>query len=299
MSGQSALTGSEKAPVLPDDIRLEGGLCLTCSNCGGVFEVAVWQPRLCCPHCGMIGYPDRAGFNLLSAGWECPSCGAPNNGMLPFCIACGAGLASRCLRCEAPVYSAMCPHCGAHQARLRRLQLTMSQRDSWRPVLIARLSQEQAHREGQPFHDPSYGVAGWQAIDQRAPEPAAQTDLGRLPRRTRIYTWGGWLLMAGGAAWLWFGPVGAKLREKAAAGKLGPWRETFQLWLDEAVGLAGSIWLWIKSQWDYLAPIFTEMGQLQPDDPRYAYVFATATFGLALLPILLYAIARFVRRLFP
>lgn len=164
---------------------------------------------------------------------------------------------------------------------------------------MARLAQEQARHEGKPSHDPSYGVAGWQEIGQRASETVVQGNVKPATRRTRAHRWWGWLLMAGGAVWLWFGPVGAKLRASAAAGKLGPWWETFQSWLSGAAGTASNVWLWVKNQWDYFSPALTELGQLQPDDPRYAYIFATVIFGLALLPILLYLIGRLIRRLFP
>ncbi len=94
------------------------------------------MPRMRCPHCGELGSPDRSGLNLLTIDWECPVCGSVNDGTTNFCLNCSAGLASRCLRCEAPVYGAVCLNCGTHQARLHRFQTSEADRESWSPIVI-------------------------------------------------------------------------------------------------------------------------------------------------------------------
>jgi len=118
-------------------------IMLICATCGQQFEINEWQPSLCCPACKTIGYPDRASIHLLAQAWDCDQCGTTNSGLQNFCMACGTGLASRCLRCEHPVYNARCSQCGTHQAHLQRYQNTQAERTHWQPI-IASFAQEQA-----------------------------------------------------------------------------------------------------------------------------------------------------------
>src|SRR5687768_11430523 len=82
---------------------------LMCLACAEPFDAPIHKPRLRCPSCSAIGYPDKAGRNMVTVGWECFQCGAWNTGRTNFCMECSAGLTSRCLKCEAPVYTSVCP----------------------------------------------------------------------------------------------------------------------------------------------------------------------------------------------
>lgn len=268
-----------------------------------MFEPPAWQPRLRCPHCGTLGYPDRSGHNLLSLAWECPACGATNDGSASFCLACGVGLASRCLRCERPIYTAVCLHCGAHQARLSRLQSIDEAREMWSPVLRQYVEQARTREEIETTHryDPSYGVREWRTIDQSMREAAdkrqqryAAQRAVRRPRRMQVW---GWLALIFGAVWLIsanYDQIVALLGSLAAVVDL----TDIQTWYTvELEPLARAVAAALQSWWTVFS--LTLSRPPGPDDAEYVYLFATAIFGLALLPLLLYVLARVIRRLFP
>ena len=82
-------------PIDTNDEWVESGRTLLCLACADPFEAPINRPRLRCPSCSAIGYPDKAGRNLVSVGWECLQCGAWNTGRTNFCMQCSAGLTSR------------------------------------------------------------------------------------------------------------------------------------------------------------------------------------------------------------
>lgn len=265
--------------------------------------MARWQPRLRCPHCATLGYPDRAGRHLLSLAWECPACGAVNEGLFNFCLQCGAGLPSRCLRCERPVYSAVCLHCGAHQARLLHLQRLEERRLEWVPILREHVEQAHTREEWETSrrHDPSYGVREWRTIDEQMREAAAQRRQRHAAGRSRRAAIWGWVALIVGVVWL----LGANYREvvawaRALPASLDPaaWLISLQGWYQaEVEPLARAIWAFFQGWWAAL--LLTLSQPPATDEPEYAYLFASFMFGLALLPVLLYLLGRLVRRLFP
>ncbi len=276
---------------------------LTCVHCGGTFEMPAWQPRLRCPHCWTLGYPDRAGRNLLPLEWECAACGATNDGSTNFCMACGAGLASRCLRCEGPVYSSVCDHCGAHQPRLMRLKHIEAEREEWTPILRENIEQQQAREELEAHrrYDPTYGVREWRRIDRQM-KAAAHERSERYAVRRRSF-WGskrnllGWLWVLIGLAWLVganMDRIGPYVAGLLPAGSLQGWLAVLTGHLSELAGITAVL---ANAWWARLV----QWGR-QPDiaaTPGYAYMFGTIVFGLALLPVLLYVLNRIVHRLFP
>jgi hypothetical protein len=122
---------------------------LLCIACGSQFEASVQQPRLRCPFCETVGYPDRAGRNLVSTAWECLECGANNPETTNFCLECSAGLTSRCLRCESPVYTSICHNCGSQQDKLLRMQTIAQERAEWMPLQRSVLDAEQRKLESE------------------------------------------------------------------------------------------------------------------------------------------------------
>ncbi len=282
---------------------IEGSAQLVCLACGGVFHAARWQPRLRCPHCATLGYPDRAGRHLLSLAWECPTCGATNEGLFNFCLQCGAGLPSRCLRCERPVYSAVCLHCGAHQARLLHLRRLEERRLEWVPILREHVEQARIREEWEANrrHDPLYGVREWRAVDGQMRKAAAQRQQRHAAGRSRWAAVWGWVVLIVGVAWL----LGANHREVAALARSLPasldpaiWFVGLQSWYHTEVGpLVGAVWAFLQGWWAALSLTFSHPPAV--DEPEYAYLFASFLFGLALLPVLLYLLGRLVRRLFP
>src|SRR5687768_11308788 len=58
---------------------------LHCVACGSHFEASTQQPRVRCPDCDTVGYPDRAGRNLVSTDWDCLDCGTRNPEITNFC----------------------------------------------------------------------------------------------------------------------------------------------------------------------------------------------------------------------
>ncbi|MBN1313378.1 MAG: zinc ribbon domain-containing protein [Anaerolineae bacterium] len=238
-----------------------------------------WQPRLRCPHCRMLGYPDRAMNNLLPLGWECPACGAENAVTTNFCVSCGAGLASRCLRCEHPVYTAICPHCGAHQAAMLRYHTAHERRITWDPIVRAYIQEQQI--EERAAQTPS---AASPAQDTKAPIRIQQKRL--RPSLFRVI---------GGLAFIILGVYlleqqgitlfSQLLQSIASSISLPAWM----------VGIGNQIQAW----WAALIPALAQVASLSNEDPRYVYLFATVVIGMAVLPLLFYLIERLARRIFP
>jgi hypothetical protein len=167
---------------------------LSCTHCGQTISGVLPMPRMRCPHCGSLGFPDRAGLNLLTLDWECPACGAINDGTTNFCVNCSMGLTSRCLRCEAPVYGAVCLNCGTHQARLHRFQTSEADRENWIPIV-----QDQAEPAAQETP-----TAGDHALDPEARQTHTRKRSGRTRRGIRPrHLWGAVWIMAGVILLFW------------------------------------------------------------------------------------------------
>lgn len=270
---------------------------LTCVSCGCVFEPPQWQPRLRCPQCEVLGYPDRAGRNLLPLDWECQSCGATNDARFNFCLNCGAGLATRCLHCEHPVYTAVCDHCGAAQSRVAHLEATENQRQTWVPELRQRILQQrlQAEVAAHQIHNPSYGVSEWRAIDAQW-QQATQNRQTRhaTVRASRRRWWSGF--------WGWAGVLAGVAaliisNHDLIASAMGPASQQVSTWFAASVtplllNANTDLGVW----WQSFAASFGS--RLDKNDPWYAYLFATGVFGLAVLPALIYLWGRLIKRLF-
>jgi hypothetical protein len=257
---------------------------LTCSRCGEAFGAPVLQPWLCCPHCGLIGYADRAGMYLLSISWDCPACGAVNNGLTNFCTNCGTGLPSRCLGCEAPVYRATCDRCGTHQAHAQRLQAVEAERATWVPIVQAHIRERRAQEKAatDPYHRRLMEQIEWRPIEQPSEPPSASAQSSSPPRRRA--RWWGWIWIVTGAFFLlqkFYPNLEVAYRQAA----LPPWVENTVAWVERQVNFI-------------LGPP-GGLSALTADDPRYVYLFASLIIGLALLPVLFFLINRLVNRLFP
>lgn len=243
----------------------------------------LWQPRLRCPHCRMLGYPDRAMHNLLPLGWDCPSCGAPNAASTNFCVTCGTGLTSRCLRCESPIYTAVCPHCGAHQAAMLRYQIAQTRRVIWEPIVRARIQEQQVQEQAA------------QAIPVLPPEPEtdstppARQVPSRPRRRSGSRAIGGIMLIA----------LGFYMLEQQGVISFS------QLFQSIASGITLPAWmvsLWSQAQ-AAVTSTLNQLAALSTEDPRYFVMFATVVFGLA-FSVLFYLLFKYIfdritRRLFP
>lgn len=245
----------------------------------------------------MLGYPDRAGRNLLPLDWECRSCGSINDARYNFCLTCGSGLATRCLRCEHPVHTAVCDHCGAAQSRVAHLEATENQRQTWVPELRQRIQQERLRAElaAHQIHDPSYGVAEWRAIDARW-QQAAQDRQARhaVARTARRRWWNGF--------WGWAGVLAGMvalllLNRDLIASAVEPASGQIQAWLAAtAIPFLQNVDASLGSWWESFS---ASLGSgLDKNDPWYAYLFATGVFGLAILPALIYLWGRLIKRLF-
>jgi hypothetical protein len=281
------------------DTRGAASRTITCVRCGGQIRADWLAPRMCCPHCGAIGFPDRAGHNLLTLDWDCPACGAPNDGRTNFCMNCGAGLSSRCLRCEAAVYTAVCGQCGAHQAHELTFREVEEQRTEWLAMVQAQRAEAERlaaeARRQQQMHNPDYGVTEWRTIDQGWREVAGQRAARYQPRRSRRGKALALLMILVGAGWLI-----SQLVSLLPPGTIDAWLRAagdaiMTAW-DWAVAMTPAVWTWVNQWW----AAFTERLQtLERNDPEYAYLFGTLVFGLALLPVGLYLIGRLLRRWFP
>jgi len=252
---------------------------LICAHCGGGFGMWLWQPRLRCPHCRMLGYPDRAMHNLLPLGWECPACGAENAVATNFCVSCGTGLTSRCLRCESPVYTAICLNCGAHQATLLRYQTAHAQRITWEPIIRARIQEQQLEEQEAQASPPETPKQTAKSAGQ-APSRRRRPSLFRLIGGLAFIVLGFYLLKQQGI------DLFSPLLQSAAAGI------TLPSWM---IGIGSQIQAW----WAAFTPTLNQIANLSKDDPRYVYLFATVVFGIPILFLLFYLIDRLARRIFP
>jgi predicted RNA-binding Zn-ribbon protein involved in translation (DUF1610 family) len=277
--------------ILPGTLNT---IVAVCSGCGEALTLPGRQVRLACPQCGMSGALDASGRNLLPTGWHCPSCSAENPEHVNFCLACGAGLASRCRACEMPVYGAICLHCGAHQARLTHFASLQSGRVAWEPVLRTRAQSDpypvsesiQSPPAAEPSPDP-------QAVDQAASQPDPAPRRGRRGRRG--WRWGGWWMIVVAYFMLQrvINPALAQLGNLAknlslpglqASGTTTPA-------IDVPALLAG-IWQWLN------APSLSGLTVPSRSDPLYIYLFSATLVGMAALPLLLYLLERIIRRVF-
>jgi hypothetical protein len=257
---------------------------LTCSRCGEAFGAPVLHPWLCCPHCGLIGYPDRAEMYLLSISWDCPACGEVNNGLANFCTNCGTGLPSRCLVCEAPVYKATCDRCGTHQAHARRFQIVEAERATWVPIVQAHIRERRAQEKAttDPYHRRVLEQVEWRPIEQPSGPPGTPTP--SSPPARRRASWWGWVWIVTGAFFL-LQKVYPNLEAAYQQGRL-PW------WVENTLA-------WMESRIHTILEPLGGLSALTADDPRYVYLFASLIIGLALLPVLFFLINRLVNRLFP
>lgn len=263
---------------------------ITCAQCGKPFDVDVQLPRMRCPHCRALGYPDRAGVNLLSLNWDCPACGETNDGLTNFCLFCGTGLTSRCLSCESPVYSAVCSRCGAHQARLLRYQMVEKKRAIWVPITQAHIQKQIAQRQQvEAGYHPDDLVTEWRDIGYETEQRRqSRQSKHRTKRQTLGRTRWGLLWIIAGLALLLRDTLGSAFR-----------------WLQGTIEYGEPItWLqdgrtWLQDWWTAFIPSLSRLQTLSPSDPEYAYLFATAIFGIALLPIFIYLIRRLAQHLFP
>jgi hypothetical protein len=292
----STFTHSPQSSVIWDIDGIPTGMI--CANCGGQIDVDSWQPRIRCPHCETLGYPDRSGRNLLPLSWTCKSCNAQNDGSANFCMTCGSGLASRCPRCEQPVYSAVCNSCGAHLSHLLRLESVEARREEWVPILRERVRQQKAREEleANRRYNPTYGVAEWRTIDRQMREAAHQRQQKfadqRAGKRARRRQFWGIVGVLGGLTWL------IADNYELIAPIVGGWIAALQAWYTSAVqpGLETAL-VWLGVWWDSFAASFGQ--PFGPQDPEYVYVFASIIFGAALIPVLIVLLGRLVRRLFP
>ncbi|MGF1507050.1 MAG: hypothetical protein ACFB51_18240 [Anaerolineae bacterium] len=169
---------------MPQEAREKSAAApVMCMSCGQSFSADLWLPWMRCPHCDTIGYPDHAGFHLMPLNWLCQECGHDNDGLTNFCVNCGAGLVSRCTRCESPVYAASCTVCGTlQQPILQRIRMAQYRDKHFQPVrsrvIVKKVQQEAAIRPA-ARHNPTYGVAGWRQINPSGngkPQPPQEED---------------------------------------------------------------------------------------------------------------------------
>jgi Double zinc ribbon len=264
-----------------------GPLSLNCASCGGQVELPFWEPQARCPHCNTLGYPDRALRNLLPLGWDCPTCGAANDGRTNFCLSCGAGLASRCQRCEAPVYGSICLQCGEHQARPRQLQKSQSERIEWLPVQRERIEKQVAHLRRL---EAAEAVAAEPVLPARSPHPQTKAErkaerkaAKRARRGGRGFDWR-WMLLAAGAFMIM-----RDFRNGAFS----------QFMVQDAAPTLSTTWASIQGLLSGVAPAMGRITTLSPEQPEYAYLFAVVLGGLVALPFGLYLIDRVIKRFFP
>lgn len=278
----------ESAPLHRED---NAGCRVVCINCGHEVSSLTWQPRLKCPGCGLIGAPDRSMRHLLPLSWECPSCGKSNNSQINFCLYCGTGLASRCRRCEWPIYGAICLNCGSHQAHLAHLSQRQSERVEWISIQRQRIDEQ---RTAQEILEREARASAAAAVASTAPTPGStpQQNLSRRRRRGPFgwfwrMGWGSWLIIWG--AIMLIQRVGRDLSSvftsQNTAGALQAW--------------FGSVQSWVAAWWQGFVPTLGRLVTLTPDSSEYGILFSSALVGLAVLPIAIFLLQRFVRRLLP
>ena len=289
---------------------------LVCLACGAQFDTPVHQPRIRCPECGEIGYSDRAGRNLVSTGWDCLSCGARNDGLKNFCLECGAGLTSRCLKCEAPVYTSICQRCGSHQEALIRLKSIEAERANWVPIQrsyleaerrkLAQQDEKQAARQKRqkPEPGPSERIeeaipasqinsgswqTAWPRVNQQMQQAAQQRTQRFAQRRAdllrRVVSAIRTRLMA--FAWIILGAIFL----------LWQWRAALPNWIISAAKLPfmQAVLQTAASWWQMTSIITTNTGTVDKSSPQYAIFFAVSLFTIAAIPILGYLTLRLIR----
>lgn len=240
------------------------------------------QPRLRCPHCRMLGYPDRAMHNLLPLDWDCPNCGAANAVSTNFCVTCGTGLTSRCLRCERPIYTAICPHCGAHQAAMLRYQIAQTRRVIWEPIVRARIQEQQMQEQAAraiPITPPGQ-AAGSTKPARQAPAKPQRPSVFRVIWGFVLIVFGFYLLEQQGVI-----SISQMLLSATSGISLPAWMVV--------------IWNQIQVWWIAFTTILDQLTAISTEDPRYVYLFATVVIGMASLPLLFYLFDRLTRRIFP
>lgn len=296
-------------------------IAITCTACGAAFDATSSIPLMRCPACGVAGYTDRSRQYLTTLSWTCATCGASNEGFYNFCLGCGAGLTSRCLRCEMPVYGALCLNCGMHQARAWRFGAERRYRQDSstpRPVVPPK-------RDVRP--EPASAL-NWRELDKRWRRAARQRARQWRGQQRGWLVWlallammavvwelaGVWPTVLWGAGALFWGVLPGRVRRLLAvlmmvaaaawAGSLylGSVEEALQPIIAEARALLArfehDVWPSIREWWVRFGKTLPLLTQLTPDDPAYAALFGTIAFGLAILPAAVYLIDRVVRRLF-
>lgn len=280
---------------------------ITCTQCGSQFDVPAWQPRIRCPHCRTVGYPDRSGRNLLSLDWDCLSCSAKNPGSVNFCLNCGTGLSSRCLRCEYPVYTAICNHCGTHQDHVKHYSQAEVRRMAWVPDLHEQIRQQRLREEIDRTRNfnPGYGVTEWRKIDTSMRDAVRKRrerhDKVRAARKARRKPVIGWLILLLGAGWL----IGSNL--DVITPVVTQWMSGIHVTLPDLTTWVSSLVppdfssatapyiAWLE---DWLVALAASVrNPITQDDPEYAYVFAFVVFGMAAVPILIHLLSRIIRKL--
>lgn len=260
---------------------------IICMACGNLFAVSSWRPRLRCPACNALGYPDRAQMHLLPLQWECAHCHAINSGKTNFCLSCANGLASRCHRCEAPVYSVVCTLCGHNQASLLQTAQIEEQREAWIPIIKSRVYQQQAIAEGGiPRHDAHYGVAGWRSImpgDTQQTEDLSQTATGG--RRIRTHVFAGWAIVLLGLVMIFWEASSESPFVQQLVDSLSAWVSTLPTYLDVVMS--------------DLQAILQYSTNITPGNPEFSILLATGVIAVTTFPLVLYLAVYLVRSLLP
>jgi hypothetical protein len=291
---------------------------LLCVACGSRFEASPQQPRVRCPICGTVGYPDRAGRNLVSTAWECLACGTRNPETTNFCLECSAGLASRCLRCEFPVYTSICHRCGSPQDKLLRMYVIEQERAEWMPIQRSVLDAEQRNldktlakqadrerkmnrREADSLPQtaleaepaPQINSADWQhtwpQVDQQMRQ-AAQQRSQRLAQKRSNQGWRVWRRMHSKGIMLVWLIIALIIFLWQSPEMLSSWWVAIQ---QTAAGqaAASSITAW----WETMQTLFASPGAIDKSSPEYTAFFAITVFGIAAIPVFGYLLTRIVR----
>jgi hypothetical protein len=286
---------SEVTPRRREDVS---GCRVVCIRCGHEVTSSTWQPRLKCPGCGLIGAPDRSMRHLLPISWECPTCGKSNNGQANFCLHCGTGLASRCRRCEWPVYGAICLNCGSHQAHLAHLSQRQSERVEWVSIQRQRIDEQKTAQEIRE-REARASAPAVTASTTPAPGSSLQQSSSRRRRRGPFgwfwrMGWGSWLIIWG--AIMLIQRVG---RDISSSLTLQDSATTLQSWGTAVSTWFGALASWVTAWWQGFTPTLGRLATLTPDSSEYGILFGSALVGLAVLPIAIFLLQRFVRRLLP
>ena len=254
------LTATDESPdLIPPHIQ--------CARCGMRFAYDPDAPRIRCPECKLLGRADASGRNLLGVGWDCLNCGAACEGDTNFCPTCAAGLPSRCLNCEHPVYTAICHNCGTHQAQMLHFQEREAERVVW--MQLREEQSRQAELDILEDEDEPDITAARSAQPSRVVQSIGRPRLGF--KRGRLI-WGltfmatGLLLVTSQVRPDVFANIGTLLNY-----------------------LFSEASIWVNTQIAYVQT-------LDPQSPDYAYIFAGTLFVIAAVPVLLFVLYRLARR---